>query len=64
MAHCFMKLGNEGKARDAFDRALELDPKCVGALVGLAILDINSQKREAVKEGVQKLSTVSPHDRW
>ncbi len=58
MGHCFMKLGNENKAREAFERALEMDPKCVGALVGLAILDINSQKREAVKEGVQKLSTA------
>jgi len=45
----FYKLGNESKARMAFERALELDPKCVGALVGLAILDLNSQKPEAIK---------------
>lgn len=43
MGHCFLKLGNENKARDAFSRALELDSQCVGALVGLAILDLNTQ---------------------
>ena len=41
---CFLKLGNESKARLAFERALELDPKCVGALVGLALLEFNTQK--------------------
>ncbi len=44
MAHCFMRLGNEGKAREAFARALELDRRCVGALVGLAILVRNFNK--------------------
>ncbi len=56
MGHCFLKLGNEEKARAAFGRALELDPQCVGALVGLAILDLNTQKRENIQEGVKKLS--------
>lgn len=56
MGHCFMKLGNEAKAREAFSRTLELDPGCVGALVGLAILDLNSQKKEAIQDGVRKLS--------
>ena len=37
---CNWKLGNENKARDAFNRALELDSNCVGALVGQAILDL------------------------
>ena len=53
---CFWKLGNENKARDAFNRALELDSNCVGALVGQAILDLNAQKRETIQEGVKKLS--------
>ncbi len=30
----------------------------MGALVGLAILDINSQQRDAVRQGVQKLSAA------
>uniref|UniRef100_A0A0K2UHC9 Uncharacterized protein n=1 Tax=Lepeophtheirus salmonis TaxID=72036 RepID=A0A0K2UHC9_LEPSM len=56
MGHCFLKLGNEQKANDAFERAQELDPKCVGALVGQAILQLNAQKRETIQEGVRKLS--------
>jgi RNA polymerase-associated protein CTR9 len=56
MGHCFLKLGNEEKARAAFARALELDPQCVGALVGLSILDLNTQQRDNIQEGVRKLS--------
>ena len=40
----------------AFERALELDENCVGALVGLAIMDLNAQTRESIQEGVKKLS--------
>ncbi|KAL0276258.1 UNVERIFIED_CONTAM: hypothetical protein PYX00_003864 [Menopon gallinae] len=56
MGHCFMKLGNQEKARLAFERALQLDPQCVGALVGLAILKLNMQEPEDIKAGVQMLS--------
>ncbi|KAA0194226.1 RNA polymerase-associated protein CTR9, partial [Fasciolopsis buskii] len=56
MGHCFFKLGNMEKARLAFQRALDLDPDCVGALVGLAILDLNEKTQESIKQGVQKLS--------
>ena len=35
MGHCFLKLGNTDKARMAFQRALDLDQNCVGALVSL-----------------------------
>ena len=55
---CFLKLGNENKARDAFERAQELDGNCVGALVGQAILDLNTQKKKAIQDGVKKLSKV------
>lgn len=58
MGHCFMKLGNPDKARLAFERALQLDPKCVGALVGLAVLKLNMQDPEYIKDGVQMLSTA------
>ncbi|XP_018570390.1 RNA polymerase-associated protein CTR9 homolog isoform X2 [Anoplophora glabripennis] len=56
MGHCFMKLNNQDKARLAFERALQLDPKCVGALVGLAILKLNLQQPESIRTGVQMLS--------
>lgn len=51
-----MKLGNQEKARLAFERALQLDPQCVGALVGLAILKLNLQQPESIRSGVQMLS--------
>lgn len=40
----------------AFERALELDPQCVGALVGLAISKLNLHQPEANRIGVQMLS--------
>lgn len=42
--------------RLAFERALELDSKCVGALVGLAISKLNLHQPEANRIGVQMLS--------
>lgn len=51
-----MKLNNQDKARLAFERALELDPQCVGALVGLAILKLNQQQPDSIRSGVQMLS--------
>ncbi|XP_066988648.1 RNA polymerase-associated protein CTR9 homolog isoform X1 [Macrobrachium rosenbergii] len=56
MGHCFMKLGNQDKARLAFERALELDGMCVGALVGLAVLELNEKKPDHIRRGVQMLS--------
>ena len=56
MGHCFLKLGNVDKARLAFERALQLDPKLVGALVGLALLELNQQDPDSIRNGVQLLS--------
>uniref|UniRef100_A0A5K3FBW5 TPR_REGION domain-containing protein n=2 Tax=Mesocestoides corti TaxID=53468 RepID=A0A5K3FBW5_MESCO len=56
IGHCFARLGNLKKARLAFQRALDLDPESVKALVGLAILDLNEKTQESIKQGVQKLS--------
>ncbi|KAK9747222.1 Tetratricopeptide repeat [Popillia japonica] len=56
MGHCFMKLNNQDKARLAFERALQLDSQCVGALVGLAILKLNQQQPESIRDGVRMLS--------
>ena len=63
MGHCFLKLGNPDKARLAFERALDLDGNCVGALVGLAILELNNKQPESIRSGVQMLSrayTIDP----
>ncbi|XP_065362517.1 RNA polymerase-associated protein CTR9 homolog [Calliphora vicina] len=56
MGHCFLKMNNPDKAKLAFQRALELDPNCVGALIGLAILKLNLHEPESNKMGVQMLS--------
>jgi len=56
LAHCFWKLGHQQKARLAFERTLQLDPKCIGALVGLAVLNLNRQRLEDIKLGVSMLS--------
>uniref|UniRef100_A0A915HWT5 RNA polymerase-associated protein CTR9-like protein n=1 Tax=Romanomermis culicivorax TaxID=13658 RepID=A0A915HWT5_ROMCU len=56
MGHCFAKLGKWEKAKLAFERALELDENCVGALVALAIIDLNHNTPDSIRQGVQKLS--------
>ena len=55
MGPCFLKLGNADKAHLAFERALELDPKCIGVLVGLAILELNMQESDTIHSRVQLL---------
>ena len=40
----------------AFERALQMDQQCVGALVGLAILELNEKTQDSIKSGVQLLS--------
>lgn len=63
MGHCFLKMSNPEKAKLAFQRALDLDPNCVGALIGLAILKLNLQEPDENKNGVQMLSkayTIDP----
>lgn len=45
------------KAKLAFQRALEIDPGCVGALIGLAIIELNNKSDSAsTKLGVELLS--------
>lgn len=56
MGHCFLKLNKQDKAYLAFQRALELEPTCVGAIIGLAILEINNNGAEGIRKGVQLLS--------
>lgn len=50
MGHCFVKLSKLEKARLAFGRALDLNPKCVGALVGLAVLELNNKEVSFLSE--------------
>ncbi|GIY09285.1 RNA polymerase-associated protein CTR9 homolog [Caerostris extrusa] len=61
--HCFNKKEYRGalslykkSSPLAFERALTLDSQCVGALVGLAVLELNNKLPEAIRSGVQMLS--------
>ena len=56
MGLCFAKMAKLAKAKLAFERALELDKSCVGALVGLAIIELNNKTPESTKQGVEMLS--------
>lgn len=56
MGHCFVKLNNLEKACLAYERALQLDPKCVAALVGLAILKLNEQDHDSIEKAVTMFS--------
>ncbi|CAF0876803.1 unnamed protein product [Adineta ricciae] len=62
LANAFAKLNKLDKAELAFNRAIEVDPKCVGALVGLAILELNMRAPESIKQGVIKLSRAYQYD--
>ncbi|CAF0835802.1 unnamed protein product [Didymodactylos carnosus] len=62
MANCFAKLNKLEKAELSFNRAIQIDPKCVGALVGLAILELNQKRNESIRNGVTKLSHAYQSD--
>jgi RNA polymerase-associated protein CTR9 len=62
MALCFFKTGKVAKAKLAFERALELDPMCVGALVGIAVIELNNKTSESTKTGVEMLSRAYSYD--
>lgn len=53
---CFYKLNMFDKAEIAFKKALTLDPRCVGALTGLAVIEINKKKIDSIKRGIEYLS--------
>ncbi|KAH7572071.1 hypothetical protein ACOSP7_015084 [Xanthoceras sorbifolium] len=52
---CRYKLGQFEKARRAFQRALQLDPENVEALVALAIMDLHANEASGIRKGMQKM---------
>lgn len=53
---CFYKLNMIEKAADAFAKALSLDPMCIGALTGLAVIELNKKTAYSIKRGMEYLS--------
>lgn len=56
LAICCYKLNMVEKAEEAFLKALALDPKCVGALTGLAVIELNKKTSSSIKRGIEYLS--------
>uniref|UniRef100_A0A915CXQ3 Tetratricopeptide repeat protein n=1 Tax=Ditylenchus dipsaci TaxID=166011 RepID=A0A915CXQ3_9BILA len=55
IGYTLVKLGHRAKARIAFERALQLEPDNVPALVALGVMDINTN---TIEKGVQRLMTA------
>ncbi|PAV74668.1 hypothetical protein WR25_20236 [Diploscapter pachys] len=57
LGYCYARMGNLEKARQAFERALEINEQNVPALVSLAILDQNSgNSEESLSNSISRLS--------
>ncbi|KHJ44027.1 tetratricopeptide repeat protein [Trichuris suis] len=56
LAYCFFKLGQLEKTGLALQRALQLKPDNVDALVGLAVFELNRARSEDIRIGVQRLT--------
>lgn len=63
LGHCFYKMGNIEKAKLAFKRALKMDKKCVGALIGGAVIELNDKTPDSIKEGVRMLLQAYQYDK-
>ncbi|KAL5211526.1 hypothetical protein ABZP36_022373 [Zizania latifolia] len=55
IAFCRYKLGQPDKARQAFQRVLQLDPENIDALVALAIMDLQSNEAGGIRRGMEKM---------
>ena len=52
---CRYKLGQLKKAKQAFERVLQLDPKNVEAWVALGIVELQVNEKGSVHEGMEKM---------
>ena len=56
IGHCLYRMNQVERAKLAFERALKKDPQCVGAIVALAIMELNKKTPANIKAGVEMLS--------
>ncbi|KAL2624333.1 hypothetical protein R1flu_008578 [Riccia fluitans] len=55
---CRYRLGQVKKARQAFERVLQLDPENVEALVALGVMNINTNEPDGVREGLENMKAA------
>uniref|UniRef100_A0ACD5YLF7 Uncharacterized protein n=2 Tax=Avena sativa TaxID=4498 RepID=A0ACD5YLF7_AVESA len=55
IAFCRYKLGQLDRARQAFERVLQLDPENVDAIVALAIMDLQTSEAGGIRKGMEKM---------
>ncbi|PSS20777.1 hypothetical protein CEY00_Acc09816 [Actinidia chinensis var. chinensis] len=55
---CRYKLGQYEKAKQAFQRVLQLDPENVEALVALGILDLHNNDAVDIRRGMEKMQSA------
>uniref|UniRef100_A0A803M8G3 Uncharacterized protein n=1 Tax=Chenopodium quinoa TaxID=63459 RepID=A0A803M8G3_CHEQI len=52
---CRYKLGHFERARQAFERVLQLDPENVEALVALGVMDLHANDAAGIRKGMEKM---------
>ncbi|KAG6539208.1 protein CTR9 homolog isoform X2 [Zingiber officinale] len=52
---CRYKLGQFEKARQAFQRVLQLDPENIEALVALGVMDLQTNEAGGIRKGMEKM---------
>ncbi|KAK9705538.1 hypothetical protein RND81_07G064600 [Saponaria officinalis] len=52
---CRYKLGHFEKARQAFERVLQLDPENVEALVALGVMELHGNDADGIKRGMERM---------
>ncbi|KAL5703019.1 Protein CTR9 [Ranunculus cassubicifolius] len=52
---CRYKLGQFEKARQAFQRVLQLDPENIEALVALGVMDLQTKEADGIRNGMEKM---------
>ncbi|TKR78211.1 hypothetical protein L596_019056 [Steinernema carpocapsae] len=62
VGYCLYRLGKHEKARMAFERAHDINKKCVPALIGIAVIDQNALVREAFHSSIKNMSIAYHED--
>jgi RNA polymerase-associated protein CTR9 len=62
IGHCLFKLGHFDKAKVAYHRAIQLDPDCSGARIGLGLILLNDGTRSLAEKAMGHIAYVYKKD--